>query len=67
MSSFINICEHGGHWCRRCSSYVTVAQSDQGRPAACEKCGSISLRFDPAVEGFHAGESFKTDPKELAE
>lgn len=62
MANFIDVAEFGGHWCRRCQRYVAVAESDQGRPRSCERCGSHSLRFDPPVEGFHRD----SKPNELA-
>lgn len=65
MSDFAKICAFGGHWCGRCQRYVAVATSDQGRPAACEQCGNVKLRFDPPVEGFSTSEVFKSDPKEV--
>lgn len=52
MSSFADVCEHGGHWCKLCQRYVEVLESDNGLPRRCAECGSIRLRFDPPVEGF---------------
>lgn len=63
-ASFIEICEVGGYWCRRCLRYVTVNVSDQGMPTKCERCGTPHLRYDPPVPGFKADEKFVTEPKE---
>lgn len=64
QARFIDIAEHGGHWCRRCWRYVEVEQSDTGQPDQCATCGSIRLRWDPPVPGFQRDENqLKSDPK----
>lgn len=52
--SFAYVCEHGGHWCRRCQRYVTPEESDVGLPRRCPHCHNIRLRFDPPLDGYHS-------------
>lgn len=64
MSHFIDIAEHGGHWCRRCQRYVEAVVSDVGQPLTCPRCKTAHLRWDPPVPGFKRDEKLlKTDPR----
>lgn len=64
MSHFIDIAEHGGHWCRLCRQYVTPVESDTGRGRTCPKCKVPDLRWDPPVPGFKRNEALlQTDPR----
>lgn len=65
MTTLLELAAYGGHWCGRCESYVAKADSDAGRPAACERCGNPGLRFDPPVEGFSTSPEFTNTQNDL--
>jgi len=61
--SFVQLCAHGGHWCRPCQRYVEPMQDDHGEPRRCPLCRSVRLRWDPPVPDFHPDETFRTAPE----
>ena len=55
MTLFADVCEHGGHFCKRCQRFVSVIDSEDGY-LKCERCGCRRVKFCPPVPDYHKGE-----------